>query len=71
MFLDYDIILLEEVKLSSFWGLTKSRGLGLGLQTKAIRIISKLEHRDSFKDEFMDLKILTLPNMYILEEILY
>ncbi len=41
------------------------------LQKAAIRIISRLHSRDSSKNAFKTLNILTLPSMYIYETIIY
>ena len=41
------------------------------LQKKAIRIMSKLEFRESCRDTFRELGLLTLPSLYILEVALY
>uniref|UniRef100_A0A1B6KAT0 Uncharacterized protein n=1 Tax=Graphocephala atropunctata TaxID=36148 RepID=A0A1B6KAT0_9HEMI len=55
------------------WGGTTATNLQrvLVLQKRAIRTISGLQHRDSCRTVFTELKILTVIAMYVLETILF
>ena len=53
------------------WGHAAERGRVFALQRRAIRIIAGLNYRDDCSDSFKNLKILTFPCIFILENLLY
>lgn len=53
------------------WGHSSSRHRLFALQRRAIRLIAHVSYRSDCKPVFTNLKILTLPSLYILECILY
>ena len=53
------------------WGHACNTSLIFGLQRKAIRIMQGLKYRDDCRSSFRDLQILTLPSLYIFENLIY
>jgi hypothetical protein len=55
------------------WGLSSKANLNriFVLQKKAIRCICRLRPRDTCKDKFKELQILTVPSLFIFEVIMY
>ena len=53
------------------WGHASGAQRLFGLQRKAVRIVSGLGYRDDCRATFKELGILTLPSLYILENLLY
>ena len=53
------------------WGHAADWGRVFALQRRAVRIVAGLGYRDDCVNSFVELGILTFPNLYILENVLY
>lgn len=53
------------------WGHSSGSRRVFALQRRAIRIVAGLKYRDDCKQAFVDLRVLTLPGEYILQNLMY
>lgn len=54
-----------------FWGMSTEAGRIFRLQKRAIRVLANLKPRETCREAFKELKILTIPSQYILTTLMY
>ena len=53
------------------WGHSSHMARVFGMQRRVVRVLANLGYRDAVRDKFVDLKLLTLPSIYILHSLLF